>query len=46
MPPGSYRLRVWHSALPEGAPPTSSALVVDSGDLEQRVSLNVVGTAR
>ena len=46
VPPGSYRLRVWHSALPEGAPPTSSALVVDSGDLEQRVSLNVVGTAR
>ena len=46
VPPGSYRLRVWHSTLPEGAPPTSSALVVDAADLEQRVSLDVAGPGR
>ena len=46
VPPGTYRLRVWHPALPEGAPPTSSALVVDGADVEQRVALNVVGPSQ
>jgi plastocyanin len=46
VPPGSYRLRVWHSALPEGAPPTSGALVVDAADVEQRLSLDVAGPGR
>ena len=46
VPPGSYRLRVWHPRLPEGAPPTASALVVEGADVEQRVALNVGGPAR
>ena len=46
VPPGNYQLRVWHSSLPEGASPTSSALTVGSADIEQRAALNVVGAGR
>ena len=46
VPPGNYQLRVWHSALAEGAPPTSSPLAVGSTDLEQRAALNLVGPGR
>ena len=44
--PGSYRLRVWHSSLMEGAPPTSTLLVVGSEDIEQRSSLGTAGRAK
>jgi hypothetical protein len=43
---GNYQLRVWHSSLAEGAPPTSSALTVGSADVEQRAALNIVGPGR
>ncbi|MCE9657955.1 MAG: methylamine utilization protein [Burkholderiales bacterium] len=46
VPPGSYQLRVWHSSLAEGSPPTSTALVVGSADIEQRAALNPVGPSR
>ncbi len=46
VPPGNYRLRVWHSSLAEGSPPTSTALVVGSTDVEQRAALNPVGHSR
>lgn len=46
VPPGSYQLRVWHSALAEGSPPTSTALSVGSADIEQRAALNTVGRSR
>ncbi len=32
VPPGSYRLRVWHSNLPVGAPALDQALVVGTSD--------------
>jgi len=41
--PGSYRLRVWHSSLAEGAPPTSTPLVVGNADIEQRSALGTFG---
>jgi plastocyanin len=44
--PGSYRLRVWHSSLAEGAPPTSTPLVVGSADIEQRSALGTVGRSK
>jgi plastocyanin len=46
VPPGNYQLRVWHSSLAEGSPPTSTALVVGSADIEQRATLNPVGNGR
>jgi plastocyanin len=46
VPPGNYQLRVWHSSLAEGSPPTSTALVVGSADIEQRATLNPVGSGR
>jgi plastocyanin len=46
VPAGSYQLRVWHSSLAEGSPPTSTALVVGSADIEQRATLNPVGHGR
>ncbi len=33
VPPGSYRLRVWHPGLPVGAPAAEQALVVGPSDL-------------
>jgi plastocyanin len=44
--PGSYRLRVWHSSLAEGAPPTSTPLVVGNADIEQRSALGTVGRSK
>lgn len=32
VPPGNYRLRVWHPALPVGAPATDQALTVTAVD--------------
>ena len=46
VPPGNYQLRVWHSSLAEGAPPTSRALSVGSADVEQRASLGTVGPGK
>lgn len=43
VPPGNYQLRVWHSTLAEGSPPTSTPLSVGAADLEQRASLNTAG---
>ena len=44
--PGSYRLRVWHSSLAEGAPPTSTPLVVGNADIEQRSALGMIGRSK
>ncbi|MEP7300559.1 MAG: methylamine utilization protein [Caldimonas sp.] len=44
--PGPYQLRVWHSGLAEGSPPTSTPLVVGSADVEQNSSLNTVGHSK
>jgi plastocyanin len=44
--PGNYQLRVWHPALAEGSPPTSTPLTVAASDLERRASLNTVGPPR
>jgi plastocyanin len=41
VPPGNYRLRVWHPALPVGAPATDQALVVTAAD--QAVSYRLPG---
>ena len=41
VPAGSYRLRVWHSSMPEASPPTSTAVSVGAADLELRSALNV-----
>ncbi len=41
VPPGNYRLRVWHPALPVGAPATDQALVVTAAD--QVVSYRLPG---
>jgi hypothetical protein len=46
VPPGNYQLRVWHSSLVEGAPPTSKALTVGSADVEQRASLGTAGPGK
>ncbi len=40
VPPGNYRLRVWHPAMAMGAAPTEQALVVGSGDAASMVRLN------
>ena len=39
VPPGSYRLRVWHAGLPVGAPASDQALTVGAGDQQVRVRL-------
>ncbi len=43
VPPGSYRLRVWHPALPVGAPATDQALVVTVAD--QVVNYRLAGVS-
>jgi plastocyanin len=43
VPAGNYLLRVWHSTLAEGSPPTSTPLSVAAADLELRTSLNTAG---
>ncbi|MGZ5205888.1 MAG: methylamine utilization protein [Caldimonas sp.] len=39
VPPGSYRLRVWHSALKDPTEPTSTPLIVGRADIEQHATL-------
>ncbi len=34
VPPGSYRLRVWHPSLPVGAAATDQPLVVGAADID------------
>lgn len=46
VPAGNYLLRVWHSTLAEGSPPTSTPLSVGAADLEQHASLNTAGPRR
>jgi plastocyanin len=41
--PGSYQMHVWHSSLPETAPPLLVPLVVATGDVEQRIRLGAGG---
>lgn len=43
VPPGSYRLRVWHPALPLGAPAAEQALVVTVAD--QVVNYRLAGVS-
>jgi plastocyanin len=44
--PGSYQMQVWHSTLPENAPPMEVPLVVGAGDVEQRVKLSMGGSPK
>ena len=46
VPPGSYEMKVWHSSLPEDAPPQAQALAVGAADVEQRVRLAAGAVAR
>jgi plastocyanin len=39
VPPGSYRLRVWHASLPPGAPAADSSLKVESAPAQAVVQL-------
>jgi plastocyanin len=39
VPPGSYRLRTWHPALPSGAPALDQALVVPAAGAAVKVKL-------
>jgi len=39
VPPGSYRLRSWHPALPPGAPALDEALVVTAAGTQASVKL-------
>lgn len=39
VPAGSYRLRVWHTSLPVGAPALDQALVVGAADQTVRIAL-------
>jgi plastocyanin len=41
VPPGSYRLSVWHAGLPPNAPPTPTALTVLAADQQHAVQLTV-----
>jgi len=43
VPPGSYRLRVWHPRLASATEPMSMPLTVGTVDVDQRISLNPVG---
>ncbi|MCZ4314349.1 methylamine utilization protein [Comamonadaceae bacterium G21597-S1] len=40
VPPGNYRLRVWHPSLPLGVPATDQALQVGSADIRQVFALD------
>lgn len=42
VPPSTYRLRVWHSSLPPGAPPTDQSLVVSATGAE--LTFRLTGT--
>jgi hypothetical protein len=39
VPAGSYRLRVWHPAMPLGAPALDQALAVDAADMSLTVRI-------
>ncbi len=39
VPPSTYRLRVWHTSLPPGAPLGEQALVVSASGAEQTIKL-------
>jgi plastocyanin len=41
VPPGNYRLRVWHPGLPVNTEPTPVAITIGAADLEQRAQLAV-----
>ena len=41
VPPGSYRLRVWHPGLPANTEPTPTAVTIGAADAEQRAQLAV-----
>ena len=45
VPPGSYRLRSWHPALPVGAPALDQALEVPAGGAAVTLQLAVAGGA-
>jgi plastocyanin len=46
VPAGSYRLRLWHSALRDPTEPTSTPLAVGNADLEQHATLNLIGSSK
>ncbi|HJV60519.1 MAG TPA: methylamine utilization protein [Albitalea sp.] len=46
VPPGDYRLRVWHAGLPPGDAPAATALNVAADDIAQDVRLPVGETAQ
>ena len=41
VPPGAYRLRWWHPALPPGSEPAASSITVGAAGLQQAMRLNV-----
>jgi plastocyanin len=41
VPPGNYRLRLWHPGLPPGIEPTPIAITMTAADAEQRARLAV-----
>ena len=41
VPPGSYRLAVWHPGLATATEPMSTPLSVGTADVEQRIQLTV-----
>ena len=46
VPPGSYRLHVWHASLTEAAPPQLVALTVGAGDVDQALKLGPNGLVK
>jgi plastocyanin len=45
IPPGSYKLVVWHPSMPANTPPWSTPLAVVKGDVDSAVTLDVSATA-
>jgi plastocyanin len=41
VPPGSYRLRVWHPGFAAPTEPTSTPLAIGTVDVEQRITLSL-----
>lgn len=41
VPPGTYQLRTWHTAMPVGAPPATAALTVGRDSTQARAQLSV-----
>lgn len=46
VPPGSYRMHVWHSSLAETTPPQLLPLAVAAVDVDQRVRLGAGGLVK